>query len=139
MGIADAVTHRSYGCAIERPFLFTVRNHIDCLRIRRPVRNPFGGVHRNRTRASTSDGEQPSRSVSSCACDKLPIPRETGPVSLTPSGVTLFQLSLQPIQLLVQLHFESLQTLPIDSSTSPVRFHLLPGHLQVLPLVHFVN
>jgi hypothetical protein len=25
MGIADAVTNRSYGCAIERPFLFTVR------------------------------------------------------------------------------------------------------------------
>jgi hypothetical protein len=51
----------------------------------------------------------------------------------------LFQLSLQPIQLLVQLLFESLQSLPIDSSTSPVRFHLLPGHLQVLPLVHFVD
>jgi len=51
----------------------------------------------------------------------------------------LFRLSLQPVQLLVQLRFESLETLSINSSTSPIRFHLLLGHLQVLPLVHFVD
>jgi hypothetical protein len=51
----------------------------------------------------------------------------------------LFQLPLQLFQLLLQLRFEGLQILPIDSSTSPVRFHLFPGHLQVLPLVHFVD
>jgi len=51
----------------------------------------------------------------------------------------LFQLSLQPFQLLVQLRFEGLQSLPIYTSTAPVCLHLLPGHLQVLPLVHFVD
>jgi 4-carboxymuconolactone decarboxylase len=51
----------------------------------------------------------------------------------------LFQLSLQPIQLLVQLLFKSLQSLPIHTPTAPVRFHLPPGHRQVLPLVHLVN
>jgi hypothetical protein len=35
----------------------------------------------------------------------------------------LFQLPLQPIQLLVQLHLESRQTQSIDASTAPVRFH----------------
>src|SRR6266481_109762 len=51
----------------------------------------------------------------------------------------LFQLPLQPIQLLIQLRFEGLQTLPIHSSTAPVLLHLLPGHLQILPLVHLVD
>jgi hypothetical protein len=51
----------------------------------------------------------------------------------------LFQLSLQPIQLLVQLRFKSLQTLLVYTSTAPVCLHLLPSHLQVLPLVHLVN
>src|SRR2546426_123793 len=55
-----------------------------------------------------------------------------------PIGV-LFQLLLQSIQLLVQLRFKSLQSLPIYSSTSPVLLHLLPGHLQILPLVHLVD
>src|ERR1019366_9762799 len=51
----------------------------------------------------------------------------------------LFQLSLQPLQLLVQLRFKSLQGLPVYTSTAPVCLHLLPGHLQVLPLVHLVD
>jgi site-specific DNA recombinase len=51
----------------------------------------------------------------------------------------LIQLSLQSIQLLIQLRFESLQSLPIYSSTTPVLLHLFPGHLQVLPLVHLVD
>jgi hypothetical protein len=51
----------------------------------------------------------------------------------------LFQLSLRPLQLLVQLRFKSLQSLPVYTSTAPVCFHLLPSHLQVLPLVHLVN
>jgi hypothetical protein len=51
----------------------------------------------------------------------------------------LFQLSLQPVQLLLQLRFESLQSLPIDSSTSPVRLHSFPGYLQILPLVHLID
>ncbi len=51
----------------------------------------------------------------------------------------LLQLSLQPVQLLVQLRLESLQILPIYTSASPICLHLLPGHLQVLPLVHLVN
>jgi hypothetical protein len=48
----------------------------------------------------------------------------------------LFQLSLQPIQLLLQLRFESLQTLPIYSSLllMPFGFHLamdtLPSEVQ---------
>jgi hypothetical protein len=51
----------------------------------------------------------------------------------------LFQLLLQPLQLLVQLRLKSLQSLPVYTSTSPVCLHLLPSHLQVLPPVHFVN
>ena len=34
----------------------------------------------------------------------------------------------------VQLRFEGLQILPVDTSTAPICLHLLPGHLQVLPL-----
>ena len=49
------------------------------------------------------------------------------------------QLPLQPIHLLVQLHLESCQIQPLDASATPVRLHLLPGHLQVLPLVHLVD
>ena len=45
---------------------------------------------------------------------------------------------MQPIQLLIKLRFEGLQILPIDSTTAPVCLHLLPGHLQVLPLVYLV-
>jgi hypothetical protein len=51
----------------------------------------------------------------------------------------LLQLPMQPFQLLAQLRFKSFQTLSIDSSATPVRLHFLPGHLQVLPLVHLVN
>jgi len=51
----------------------------------------------------------------------------------------LFQLSMQPFQLLLQLRLESLQSLPIHTSTASVRFHLFPGHLQVLPLVHLIH
>src|SRR5580692_272161 len=51
----------------------------------------------------------------------------------------LFQLPLQPSQLRTQLCFKSRETLPIYTSTSPVLLHLLPGHLQVLPLVHLVD
>jgi len=51
----------------------------------------------------------------------------------------LFQLSLQQLQLRVQLRLESPQSLPVYTSTAPVCLHLLPSHLQVLPLVHFVN
>ena len=54
-------------------------------------------------------------------------------------GQTLDAFEAQPIQLLVQLRFEIVESLPIDTSTAPVFFHLLPGHLQVLPLVHLVN
>jgi hypothetical protein len=38
-----------------------------------------------------------------------------------------------------RLRFESLQSLPIHTSTASVRFHLFPGHLQVLPLVHLIH
>src|ERR1035438_7625524 len=41
---------------------------------------------------------------------------------------------MQPFQLLLQLRLESLQSLPIHTSTASIRFHLFPGHLQVLPL-----
>src|SRR5712664_3787448 len=51
----------------------------------------------------------------------------------------LFPLPLQPIQLLVQLCLESLQSFPIHTSATLIRLHPFPGHLQVLPLVHFVD
>ena len=51
----------------------------------------------------------------------------------------LRQFALQPIQLLIQLRGESCQALPIHTSTAPVGLDHLPGHLQVLPLVHLVN
>src|SRR5450631_2580070 len=46
---------------------------------------------------------------------------------------------MQPFQLWLQLRFESLQSLPIHTSTASVRFYLFPGHLQVLPLVHLIH
>src|SRR5205807_1976527 len=50
----------------------------------------------------------------------------------------LRQFALQSIQLLIELRSESVQTLPIHPSTAPVGLYRLPGHLQVLPLIHFV-
>ena len=60
------------------------------------------------------------------------------PHRLRPIDV-LFQLAMQPIQLLIELRGECFQTLPIHTSTAPVGLHLLPGHLQVLPLIHLVH
>src|SRR5215471_8223864 len=51
----------------------------------------------------------------------------------------LLQFALQSIQLLFELRRESFQTLPIHTSTTPVGLYRLPGHLQVLPLIHLVN
>src|SRR5215469_8276277 len=50
-----------------------------------------------------------------------------------------FQLALQPIQLLIQLRGKLFQVLPIHASTTPIGLYLLPGHLQVLPLIHLVH
>src|SRR5215472_3227623 len=55
------------------------------------------------------------------------------------SVVILLQFALQSIQLLIELCSESFQTLPIHTSTAPVGLYRLPGHLQVLPLIHLVN
>jgi site-specific DNA recombinase len=60
------------------------------------------------------------------------------PHRLRPVDIAL-QFPLQPIQLLIQLRSESLQTLPIHTSTAPVGLDHLPGHLQILPLIHLVN
>jgi hypothetical protein len=46
---------------------------------------------------------------------------------------------MQPIQLLIQLHSEAFQILTIHSATTPVGSHLLPGHLQILPLIHLIH
>jgi hypothetical protein len=51
----------------------------------------------------------------------------------------LLEFAPQSIQLLIQLRGESFQTLPVHTSTAPVGLYRLPGHLQVLPLVHLVN
>src|SRR5215813_1944793 len=51
----------------------------------------------------------------------------------------LLQFALQSIQLLIELGSESFQTLPVHTSTAPVGLYHLPGHLQVLPLIHLVN
>jgi len=51
----------------------------------------------------------------------------------------LFQLAMQPVQLRTQLRSEGLQGLTIYTSTAPVLLHLLPCHLQILPLVHLVD
>src|SRR5215472_10485957 len=50
-----------------------------------------------------------------------------------------FQLALQPLQLLIQLRGKPFQTLPIHASSAPISLYFLPGHLQVLPLIHFVH
>ncbi|HET8548411.1 MAG TPA: hypothetical protein VFL57_10425 [Bryobacteraceae bacterium] len=63
----------------------------------------------------------------------LHLPHRLRPIDI------LFQLALQPVQLLNQLRGESIQTLPVHASTAPVGFDHFPGHLQVLPLVHLVN
>jgi hypothetical protein len=47
-----------------------------------------------------------------------------------------FQLPMQPIQLLVQLRFEGLQSLPIYTPTAPVLLHLSPGTVRLLLYVH---
>src|SRR6516225_7682262 len=60
------------------------------------------------------------------------------PHRLRPIDVVL-QFALQSIQLLIELRGESFQTLPIHTSTAPVGLYRLPGHLQVLPLIHLVN
>ena len=49
------------------------------------------------------------------------------------------QIALQPIQLLTQLRGESCQTLPVHAPTAPVGLYHLPGHLQILPLIHLVE
>ena len=68
----------------------------------------------------------------------VPLRDRVLPYRLRLIGV-LFQLPLQPIQLLAQLRFKSLQSFPIHTSTAPIRLHPFPGHLQVLPLVHLVD
>ena len=40
---------------------------------------------------------------------------------------------------LSQLLTKRLNAFPIDSATASVRSHTLPGHLQVLPLIHLVD
>ena len=63
----------------------------------------------------------------------LHLPHRLRPVDI------LFQFPVQPIQLLIELRGESIQTLPIHTSTAPVGLYHLPGHLQVLPLIYLVN
>src|SRR5688572_8536859 len=48
------------------------------------------------------------------------------------------QLTMQPVQLLVPLQFEVRHALPVHTAGTLVGSHLLPGHLQVLPLVDLV-
>ncbi len=49
------------------------------------------------------------------------------------------QFALQSIQLLIELLCESVKGLSVYTSTTPVGMYTLPGHLQVLPLVHLVD
>src|SRR5215469_14151687 len=60
------------------------------------------------------------------------------PYRLRVVGVCL-ELALQPLQLLIQLRGKPFQTLPIHASTTPFSLYFLPGHLQMLPLIHFVH
>jgi hypothetical protein len=46
---------------------------------------------------------------------------------------------MQPIEVLLQLRFELLQSLTIDSSGSAVGLYPFPSPLQILPLVYLVN
>jgi site-specific DNA recombinase len=63
----------------------------------------------------------------------LHLPHRLGPVDI------VLQFPVQSIQLLIELRGESIQTLPVHTSTAPVGLYHLPGHLQVLPLIHLVN
>ena len=49
------------------------------------------------------------------------------------------QLPVQAFKVRVKRCLERLQILPIHAPGTPVALHLLPGHLQVLPLVHLVH
>jgi len=49
------------------------------------------------------------------------------------------QFALQSIQLLIESLCESAKGLSVYTSTTPVGMYTLPGHLQVLPLVHLVD
>jgi hypothetical protein len=60
------------------------------------------------------------------------------PHRLRPVDIVL-QFPVQSIQLLIELRGKSVQTLPVHTSTAPVGLDHLPGHLQVLPLIHLVN
>jgi hypothetical protein len=46
---------------------------------------------------------------------------------------------MQPVQMLFQLLFEILQSLPVNSSGSAIGFYLFPSHAQILPRVNFID
>jgi len=60
------------------------------------------------------------------------------PYRLRPIDVVA-QLAVQSVQLLVPLHLKVRHTLSVHTACALVGSHLLPGHLQILPLVDLVN
>ena len=49
------------------------------------------------------------------------------------------QFPVQSIEICIERCLERSQILSINATGTSVALHLLPGHLQVLPLVHFVH